>query len=252
MQSTSGQSGNQNGQKQSSLSWSQPPQSSNTSQGSAKPISQVSTPPVSPKSTPASTAAATNKNNSLSTMKNPSGNGRMVWTFLAGVVVGLIIGWGWFSLGDNTPNVAENNNTETPTTNGTNVTGTPTSTTGTPSGSQNGGTQASPTTSTGGTLVVGTQTAGNTVTISDITVTAPTWVAVMDNNNGKPGNALGAVMFFPGQRSGTVELLRATVSGRTYFVGQYVDNGDHQFSKQADTQVNNVAGTQMLVQFSVR
>ena len=51
----------------------------------------------------------------------------------------------------------------------------------------------------------------------------PTWVVVFENLGGKPGNALGAKMVFPGDTSGTVDLLRGTTAGQSYFVGEYVE-----------------------------
>lgn len=103
-----------------------------------------------------------------------------------------------------------------------------------------------------GALTIGSQSSGSAVAISNVSVSAPTWVVIFDNSQGKAGNALGAAMFFPGQKSGTVELLRATVSGQSYLAGEYVDNGDHTFSKQSDTQVSDITSSQMLVQFSVK
>ncbi len=169
---------------------------------------------------------------------------RLIGVFISGVIVGLIIGWGWFSL--RTDDAQEGamasstvkSTTETPSKTNTN---TPAST----------GTKA-PTAVSSGTLDVLSQSAGLTVKVSSISVAVPTWVLVMDNNNGTPGNGFGAQMFFPGDKSGTVDLLRPTVAGKSYFVAEFVDNGDHKFSRQTDTQVTGISGAPMLVEFSAQ
>lgn len=253
MQGSTGQ-GNQNGQKQGGLSWTQPPSSA----GGMKPVSQTTATPLQNKSTqPVTASANTAKSASLSSLskkadaKTTGGAGKLASIFLAGVVVGLIVGWGWFSLGKNNGAVATNTpstSSSSETTSGTTNTNTSATTPTVPAGS--GQTVSSG--ATGGALSVPAQAAGLKVAVSNISVSVPTWVVILDNVDGKPGNALGAQMFFPGQTSGTIELLRATASGQTYLVAEYVDNGDHVFSKQKDTQVNTVAGSQMLVTFKVQ
>jgi hypothetical protein len=85
--------------------------------------------------------------------------------------------------------------------------------------------------------VVSPQKAGLSVAVSGVTVSEPTWVVVYESRSGKPGNVLGASLFFPGGSSGKVELLRATVAGQSYFVTERKDNGDHRFSLSADSLV---------------
>ncbi len=65
----------------------------------------------------------------------------------------------------------------------------------------------------------------------------PTWVAVYESRDGKPGNVLGAGLFSADQQSGTVDLLRGTIAGQTYFVTEQTDNGDHRFSLKDDALV---------------
>ncbi len=253
MQGSTGQ-GNQNGQKQGGLSWTQPPSSTgaatgNTAQGGMKPLSQT-TPSAMPKiSQQASTTAAANKTGSLSSIKKAdakqgTSGAKLTSIFIAGIVVGLIIGWGWFSLGGDTGKVAT---TTTPSTSSSSET-----TTGTNAGSNTGSAPVVSSGSSGSGITVATQTAGVQVAVSNISVSVPTWVVVLANVDGKPGNALGAQMFFPGQSAGTIDLLVKTVAGQSYFVGQFVDNGDHRFSRADDTQVNTVAGSPMLTSFRVQ
>lgn len=193
-----------------------------------------------------------NTNNKNHSAEKNAGGAKFLWPFLAGVIVGLIIGWGWFSLRPDTDKVtsmaSSTTSTATDTTKNT-TTGTGTNTT---QGGATTGTTKPSVVGSSGALAVSTQNAGLQVAVSSLSVSQPTWVVVFDNNNGTPGNALGAAMFFPGDKVGSIELLRATVSGKTYLVGEYVDDGDHLFSKQKDMQVSGVTGSPMLVEFSVR
>jgi hypothetical protein len=252
MQGTNNGQGNQNNQKQSSLSWSQPPQGSGNA-GGAKPISQVASSPVQSKiSAPQATAKPVMPAPKKATSNGGSGAGRMAGIFAAGIVVGLVIGWGWFSL-RTTPVEVATHTDSTSQTGSVAKGGTGSETSGSTSGVSAGSSVAPSGVAGSATgLSVGVQSAGTQVAVSSVSVSAPTWVVVFDNNKGKPGNALGAALFFPGQKSGTVELLRATVVGNSYLVGEYVDNGNHIFSKQEDTQVHDLTGAQMLVEFTVR
>ncbi|MES2006752.1 MAG: hypothetical protein V4436_01445 [Patescibacteria group bacterium] len=264
MQGTSGQ-GNQNGQqKQGGLSWTQTPSNGSNSntqgnqQNSAKPISQVQS-PLMPKAAPATNINVPKNNNINAQSANkkmeqkPKGAGRTAFIFIGGVIVGLIIGWGWFSLGKDDGKVATTDTTTTTATNSQNTgvvaaTGSK-STTGTAVAPSTGVSSGS---SSGSLTVAPMQQAGTEVAVSNIAVSVPTWVVILDNVNGKPGNVLGAQMFFAGEKTGVINLLRATTAGKTYFAAEYIDNGDHQFSKQTDTAVNNIAGAQMLVEFTTR
>ena len=248
MQGSSGQSGNQNGQKQGGLSWTQSP-SSNNNQNAAK--NNSAQPPVQNKPSQQNNKVVSNINNSKNPNTSHQGSGaRTAGVFIAGVIVGLIVGWGWFSLGrDNSGSATTGDNT--PMTSSSSETATKPAT-----GSTGGtsGTQTPVVTQTGSSAlsISPMQASGLSVQISSVSVSAPTWVVIFEGKNGQPGNALGARMFFPGETSGTVDLLRGTTSGGTYYAGEYIDNGDHQFSKQADSQVMASAGTPLLVQFTTR
>lgn len=253
MQGTNSGQGNQNGQKQSALSWSQPPQ---TPVGGAKPISQVAVPPVQSKISP---PQPVNKNNSdMPSSKKPEnkssgGGARSFGIFAAGIIVGLIVGWGWFSLRGESPKVAVDTTNNSAAAAATNTSGSSNTGASAPSGSTAAAAEPDASVAaSAGALSIGSQPSGASVLVSGVSVSVPTWVVIFDNSNGKPGNALGAAMFFPGQKSGTVELLRATLAGQTYLAGEYVDNGDHIFSKQSDAEVKDITGSQMLVQFNVQ
>jgi len=100
-------------------------------------------------------------------------------------------------------------------------------------------TTATPTTQDSVLTVPASQKAGMSVAVAKATVSKPTWVVVYDSVGGKPGNALGAQLVF---KSGAVNiaLLRSTVAGKTYFVGERVDNGDHKYSKTNDASVGHM------------
>ena len=210
-----------------------------------------------PTSAPAASKPVTSNINAMNNAKKndarQGGGARTAGIFIAGVVVGLIIGWGWFSLGDrDTASVATTTGGQTTSSSSENSTMPDTGTVGTSvSGTPTTATMPAATASSNG-ISISSQTAGITVAVNSISVSVPTWVVIFQNNSGKPGNALGAQMFFPGQTSGSVALLRDTIAGQSYLAGEYVDNGDHQFSKQSDTQVTTVAGTPMLVTFTAR
>ncbi|HEV8677633.1 MAG TPA: hypothetical protein VN701_02275, partial [Candidatus Paceibacterota bacterium] len=256
MQGSTGQSGNQNGQKQGGLSWTQSPSSGSVASNIN---ANNAAKPVQPNAAQASANKPANnqpqKTSTVSSGTNRSdrqGSGaRTAGIFIAGVIVGLIIGWGWFSLGDRNPGDASDTGTA-PSTSDTAAMPSSTDTGSQTAGSPATGESGSQTSTSGtagavtgsNTLSVLSQAAGLEVSVTSVSVSVPTWVVVFENLGGKPGNALGAKMFFPGDTSGTVDLLRGTTAGQSYFVGEYVDNGDHQFSKQKDSQVNTAAGTQ--------
>lgn len=273
MQGSTGQSGNQNGQKQGGLSWTQSPSSTgassnttnNNNAGGAKPISQVQPSAVKPTHATPAKAPSMPSNSSVKNDSARQGSGaRTAGIFIAGVLVGLIIGWGWFSLGrDNgSGEVSESGSTTSSNANvgasdsltAPNASNTETGShsSGEAMGGSGSGTSSSGAVGSASGLSVSSQVAGLTVSVASVSVSVPTWVVIFENANGVPGNALGAKLFFPGDKTGTVELLRGTVAGKMYFAGEYVDNGDHQFSKQDDTKVETVAGTPLLVQFTAR
>lgn len=98
------------------------------------------------------------------------------------------------------------------------------------------------TTPTAPALVVEDQPAGPSVAISKLNIARPTWVVVYVSREGKPGNALGARLFFAGDKQGKVGLLRNTGSGQGYFVGLSVDDGDRAFSLSKDKPIADADG----------
>lgn len=92
------------------------------------------------------------------------------------------------------------------------------------------------------------QKAGKKVTITRATVMKPTWIVVYEGAGSDVGRALGASLFTMEKQSGIVTLLRATVPGKAYYVGQALDNGNGTFSTSADTPVM-VGGERLLLRF---
>lgn len=162
--------------------------------------------------------------------------------FVGGLVVGVLIGWG--IVGSRQSSTAT-----TMTDNATAATAT-SATSSTTVGAMN---LSGSTMGLSGLTIPSPQNAGTSVTISEVSVSEPTWVVVYEDTKGVPGNALGAELFFPasqgGATSGSVPLLRATTSGQTYLVGESVDNGDHTFSLDTDKQVRDNKGNLSLVEF---
>ncbi|MDE2071425.1 MAG: hypothetical protein KGI70_01665 [Patescibacteria group bacterium] len=153
----------------------------------------------------------------------------LVGTLAGGIIIGVVAAWGYSALvTKGTPATTQTYNQ--------NATSAQTQT----QGQQQ--ITAQPGTSAGAPSVVA-QKAGSTVTVSAVNVESPTWVVVYESRNGAPGNALGATLFFPGQSSGNVELLRPTIAGETYFVGESTDNGDRKFELHGDTQVTAEDGS---------
>ncbi len=97
-----------------------------------------------------------------------------------------------------------------------------------------------------GSLNVSEQVAGKTVALGETSYPATAgWIVVRDLMDGMPGNILGAARYnttdklLPTQ----VELQRETVSGSSYQVVFYSDNGDKNFKIQDDIMVEGTAST---------
>lgn len=218
---------NQQGQKPQTLSWSQPSQSSSAPKLISNP------PPKNPA-----------MNETIAAVQRNYGRGALTGSFVVGLIVGVLLGWTWFSL--RTDSSGGTTATSTATSTKTTIPSKTTTTTKTPT--------AAPTTVTGGIKV--TAVTNLRVDVSNVSVTKATWVVVYDNVSGAPGNALGARLFFGtaqgGSTSGSITLLRGTVSGKQYFVGQNVDNGDKKFSKQSDKAVAGANGEPTMLSFTAK
>lgn len=201
---------------QGGLSWSQPPEKPKAAPPSGgRPAWEKKPAPKAP--------VVASSGGGIAGVSNRSW--RMA-AFAGGVILGgLLIGWGWSSLNSKTENDAA------PTTSAT--------TNGAVSNSS-------------AITVSSPQKAGLTVAVSVLAVSSPTWIVVYESRNGEPGNALGAALFAPESKSGSVNLLRGTIAGQTYFVGQRRDNGDRVFSLLKDLPVVDQNGAPILTQFTTQ
>jgi hypothetical protein len=93
------------------------------------------------------------------------------------------------------------------------------------------------------------QPAGTSVAVTGLSLTQPTWVVVYESRNSKPGNILGAGLFFAGDSAVSVPLMRTTVAGQTYYVTEVIDNGDKIFSVKEEKPVMDTAGAQVWTTF---
>jgi hypothetical protein len=102
-------------------------------------------------------------------------------------------------------------------------------------------------------LIVAEQQPGKMVTISDMALKQPTWVAIRDDINGTPGpKILGATLFDANATTGTVELLRATEAGKSYFAILHVDDGNTKaFDSKIDKVLKDPSGSDVMVHFTV-
>ena len=166
------------------------------------------------------------------------GLARTVGSFVAGVVVGALMVWGWNGIGGS-------NTVATPTKNATTTDsmGGATMTTG-GSAIAGGTTTVAPVVTNTNDIEVGSQDAGTQVLVTDATVNVPTWIVVYELAQGKPVRALGAAMFFPqyNGKGGIIPLARATQPHTTYFVGQSLDSGDHSFTLHVNKEVLDSSG----------
>ncbi|HEV7449680.1 MAG TPA: hypothetical protein VGP13_04045 [Candidatus Paceibacterota bacterium] len=203
--------------KQSGLSWSAPSQTPLMPQKPTTSVVSGSAP--EPKKSPHNTSVQN---------QAPIYAGLLV----GGIIVGVLLATAWSSFNHGSVSATATSTMAT--------SGTMTATT-----SLKGSTVGAP-------LVVDDQAAGSNVTITKLTIAKPTWVVVYVSREGKPGNALGARLFFPGDKEGSVGLLRDTEAGQSYFVGLSVDNGDRVFSLSSDKPLADVDGGPLWATFRAR
>ncbi len=199
-----------------------------------KPGLSWSAPASTPK--PATPAPSMQKSAPVTTPTGPS-TAKYVGMIVVGVIIGVLIAWAWSAAHTPTDNTQT---TSTSTSQNSNDNSTATTDTNSDSGTPAEGSDPS-------LLVMSPQKAGSSVAISKAIVTEPTWVVIYENKGGKPGNALGAALFFPEAQAGTVELLRPTVAGNSYLVVKQVDNGDRKFSLHQDQILTEGGQTQWVM-----
>lgn len=94
------------------------------------------------------------------------------------------------------------------------------------------------------------QKPGNNVIVESLTLATNGWVAIHDDNNGKPGHILGAHRFNAGTYAGqNVELLKETEDGKVYYAMLHADDGDKQFDYRVDLPVKDETGNIIMMRF---
>ncbi len=79
---------------------------------------------------------------------------------------------------------------------------------------------------TGVGITVDDQNPGKIVVVSQVFLNSPAWVVIYENNNGTPGNLLGARLFEKGNNSGIIQLLGSMKVNGSYLAVVQTDNGD--------------------------
>ena len=222
---------------------------------------------------PAQNASGPNKGNTTAntsrpgnTQKNSNDSAAADSTArVIGIIIGIVVifalaAWGIVALHNRSNTGANTAQNATSTTSGSDTNATSNTdnsqtsgNTGTNTGASNTQTASQPTTAGGASFTVPSpQAAGATVNVDNLNLSAPTWVIVYDDDNGKPGNILGATLLFPTDKSGLVYLLRATIPGTTYLASAAVDNGDKAFNLKDESVVTDSSGQQMWITFQTR
>jgi len=78
------------------------------------------------------------------------------------------------------------------------------------------------------------QPQGDSVAVSGLAIVGTKWIAIYDEQDGKPGWILGAARVHEGDTTATVDLLRADVAGGTYYAAILNDDGDSVFNRLTD------------------
>lgn len=183
--------------------------------------------------------------------RDPNPNGRMVVIVVISLIIGFVLGYGtsWLwnrhrsaDLLENEAEMAENSEASTSPLVLAPATSAPNTISGTIS------------TTSAGSITVANQPAGSQVFVSKAVFgDNGGWVSVQDDTNGVPGKILGAALFPAGSTAGEVPLLRATISGHTYFavmrdnVGEY-----HLFNMQTDLPLTDSSGATVMAVFSAK
>ncbi len=203
---------------------------SNQKQGGATPPRQGglswSTPTTTPHTAaPKTPTPAVKVSTPTKGAPTPGPSSKYFGMIAAGVIAGGLLAWGWTNINQSSTNT-DDTDTKTGLADET--------------GADLGiNTDSVSSLGTGvGLQILTSQGAGMSVAVEKATVSVPTWIVIYEDRDGKPGNALGAGLFFPENKGGVVELLRATSPGKTYLAVKQADNGDRKFSLKDDVYVS--------------
>lgn len=98
-------------------------------------------------------------------------------------------------------------------------------------------------------VAVNDQPSGNKVVVANVSLSNDAWVAIHEDNNGKPGKILGARLFNVGSHSGEIELLRNTTKGNIYYAMLHSEDGDNKFDLIYDTPLQGSDGNPVMIKF---
>jgi hypothetical protein len=90
---------------------------------------------------------------------------------------------------------------------------------------------------------------GNVVYLSSVQVENPSWVAIQADNNGQPGEVIGALHFAGGINPGKITLTKPTVEGGTYYAVIYTDDGAVKFNATTDLPLKDSNGNVIMKVF---
>ena len=101
-------------------------------------------------------------------------------------------------------------------------------------------------------MTIHEQLPGSRVMLDKIELGQDYWIAIREFRDEAPGNILGAQRFRAGTYENiSIELLRDTIGGESYYAELRHDNGDGEFSITDDVSVVDASGNGVLVLFSV-
>ena len=106
-----------------------------------------------------------------------------------------------------------------------------------------------PIVSEGNAVVANDQPAGPIVEVTMLTLSQPGWVAVYEDNNGVPGNVLGAARFEEGIHLGEISLLRSTEPNKTYYLILHADVSEKEFDLKKNAILMNASGAPIRTTF---
>ncbi|MCI0565621.1 hypothetical protein L0Y46_00330 [bacterium] len=104
-------------------------------------------------------------------------------------------------------------------------------------------------------ITVGDQFPGRVVTLPSVEVGKDSWVSIREDNPaapGTPGSILGASRFRAGTYTdASIELLRGTTEGGTYYATIHADDGDDEFNYEKDLPFAGSDGKELTQAFRV-
>lgn len=99
-------------------------------------------------------------------------------------------------------------------------------------------------------ILVTDQSEGVRVSLSSVVLKEGGWAVIHEDDNGAPGRILGAQLLAAGKwTDSTVELLRGTLAGQTYYAMLHSDNGDRAFDPKKDLPITDDEGNPVVMEF---